>query len=144
MLVHADISALFCGLAAKRVGIQFAADGNIEAPCFDSSLERLDGFMGDGRFHEDRFDFMLRDESGQRADVGSARFTGGADSLDAFNFKSVISGKISKGVMGGDKDTGIFRDGFYFFSNVLVQVVQFGKVSVQMIFIVRFILRIFF
>lgn len=46
MLVHADISALFCGLAAKRVGIQFAADGNIEAPCFDSSLERLDGFMG--------------------------------------------------------------------------------------------------
>lgn len=113
-------------------------------PRFDSSLERLDGFMGDGRFHEDRFDFMLRDESGQRADVGSARFTGGADSLDAFNFKSVISGKISKGVMGGDKDTGIFRDGFYFFSNVLVQVVQFGKVSVQMIFIVRFILRIFF
>ena len=100
--------------------------------------------MGNRRFHEDRFDFMLRDESGQRADVGSARFTGGADSLDAFNFKSVISGKISKGVMGGDKDTGIFRDGFYFFSNVLVQVVQFGKVSVQMIFIVRFILRIFF
>lgn len=49
--------------------------------------------MGDGRFHEDRFDFMLRDESGQRADVGSARFAGGADSLDAFNFKSVISGK---------------------------------------------------
>lgn len=46
--------------------------------------------------------------------------------------------------MGGDKDTGIFRDGFHFFSNVLVQVVQFGKVSVQMIFIVRFILRIFF
>ncbi len=136
MLVHADISALFRGLAAKRVGVQFAADGNIEAPCFDSSLERLDGFMGDGRFHEDRFDFMLRDESGQRADIGSACFAGGADSLDAFDLKSVISGEISKSVMGGDEDTGIFRDRFHFLSDVFVQVVQFGEVSIQMIFIV--------
>ena len=69
---------------------------------------------------------MIRDESGQRADVGSACFAGSADSLDAFDLKSVISGKISKSVMGGDEDTGIFRDRFYFLSDVFVQVVQFG------------------
>ena len=91
MFIHADICTFFCRFIAERVGVEFAADGNIKSVGFNGRLERFDCFVRNGRFYKDRFDFLVCNETGQFADVGSTGFAGGADALDTLNFETVIS-----------------------------------------------------